>query len=127
MSDFYFKFIKFGVVGFSGVFVDFGVTWLLKEQLKVNQYVANTCGFLCAVVSNFILNRLWTFQDSNPDVMMQFGKFLVLSLVGLGLNNLFIYWLTEKYKTNFYAAKLLATGVVMVWNFWANSRFTFRS
>jgi putative flippase GtrA len=127
MSDFYFKFIKFGVVGFSGVFVDFGVTWLLKEQLKVNKYAANTCGFLCAVVSNFILNRLWTFQDSNPDVMLQFGKFLVLSLVGLGLNNLFIYWMTEKYKTNFYAAKLLATGVVMIWNFWANSRFTFRS
>jgi putative flippase GtrA len=126
MSDFYFKFIKFGVVGFSGVFVDFGVTWLLKEQLKVNQYAANTCGFLCAVVSNFMLNRLWTFQDSNPDVMLQFGKFLVLSLVGLGLNNLFIYWMTEKYKTNFYVAKLLATGVVMVWNFWANSRFTFK-
>jgi putative flippase GtrA len=126
MSDFYLKFIKFGVVGFSGVFVDFGVTWLLKEQLKVNQYVANTCGFLCAVVSNFILNRLWTFQDSNPDVMLQFGKFLVLSLVGLGLNNLFIYFMTEKYKTNFYVAKLLATGVVMIWNFWANSRFTFK-
>jgi putative flippase GtrA len=127
MSDFYLKFLKFGVVGFSGVFVDFGVTWLLKEQLKVNQYVANTCGFLCAVVSNFMLNRLWTFQDSNPDVMLQFGKFLVLSLVGLGLNNLFIYFMTEKHKTNFYVAKLLATGVVMIWNFWANSRFTFRS
>jgi putative flippase GtrA len=126
MSDLYLKFLKFGVVGFSGVFVDFGVTWLLKEKMGLDKYIANTAGFLCAVVSNFVLNRIWTFQDQNPEVMWQFGKFFALSLVGLGLNNLFIYFLTEKYKANFYFAKLLATGVVMIWNFWANSRFTFK-
>jgi putative flippase GtrA len=126
MSVTYLKFLKFGIVGFSGVFVDFGVTWLLKERLNCNKYLANTSGFLCAVVSNFMLNRVWTFEDQNPAIMWQFSKFLALSLVGLGLNNLFIYFLTEKYKTNFYFAKLLATGIVMIWNFWANTRFTFK-
>lgn len=119
------KFVKFGIVGFSGVFVDFGITWLLKERARLNKYAANTTGFLCAVVSNYLLNRWWTFESHDPAVAMQFAKFLLLSLVGLGLNNFIIYLLTERGRANFYLAKLAATGAVMLWNFWANYTFTF--
>ena len=42
------QFFKFCVVGGSGVFVDFGITYLCKEWLKLNKYVANSLGFLCA-------------------------------------------------------------------------------
>ena len=62
------QFFKFCVVGGSGVFVDFGVTYLCKERLKLNKYVANSLGFLCASTSNYILNRIWTFQNENPDI-----------------------------------------------------------
>ena len=120
------KFLKFGVVGGSGVFVDFGVTWLLKERLKLNAYLANSAGFTCAVISNFVLNRIWTFENHDPHVAMQFGKFSAIAAVGLGMNNGIIYLLTERFKTNFYVAKLIATGVVMIWNFWANITFTFK-
>ena len=48
------QFFKFCVVGGSGVFVDFGVTYLCKEWLKLNKYVANSLGFLCASTSNYI-------------------------------------------------------------------------
>ncbi len=124
-NDLFWKFLKFGVVGFSGVFVDFGVTWLCREKLRLNQYVANSIGFLCAVVSNYILNRIWTFQSQDPAVATQFSKFLLASLVGLALNNGIIYLLNERLKINFYVAKLVATAVVTVWNFWANYTFTF--
>lgn len=120
------KFIKFGVVGGSGVFVDFGITWLLKEKLRVNAYFANSMGFVCAVFSNFILNRIWTFENHDPHVAVQFGKFAAVAAVGLVLNNGIIYILREKFQVNFYAAKLIATGVVMIWNFWANLQFTFK-
>mgnify|MGYP001606039269 FL=1 len=119
------KFLKFGVVGFSGVFVDFGITWLCREKLRLNQYLANSTGFLCAVVSNYILNRIWTFESHDPSVAMQFSKFMLASLIGLAINNGIIYLLNERYKINFYIAKLAATAVVTVWNFWANYTFTF--
>lgn len=125
MRDFLFKFLKFGVVGASGVLVDFGVTWLLRERLRLNQYIANSTGFLCAVCSNYILNRIWTFQSQDPAVAKQFGFFLVASLIGLGLNNSIIYLLNGRMKMPFYLSKLIATGVVTVWNFWANYTFTF--
>lgn len=124
-NDLFWKFLKFGVVGFSGVFVDFGVTWVCREKLRLNQYVANSTGFLCAVVSNYTLNRIWTFESHDPEVVTQFSKFLLASLVGLALNNGIIYLLNERLGINFYVAKLVATGVVTLWNFWANYTFTF--
>lgn len=120
------KFLKFALVGFSGVFVDFGITWVGRERMKLNQYAANSAGFVAAVISNYVLNRIWTFQNSDPAVAVQFGKFALVALVGLGMNNLIIYLLNGKGKLNFYVSKLAATGIVMIWNFGANYLFTFR-
>ena len=125
MRDLFLKFLKFGVVGASGVVVDFGVTWLFREKLRLNQYVANSTGFLCAVVSNYVLNRIWTFASRDPSIATQFGKFLLAALIGLAINNAIIYVLNERGRVNFYLAKLIATGVVTLWNFWANYTFTF--
>ena len=53
------EFIKFCVVGGSGVGVDFGITYLLKEKARINKYIANSAGFVCAATTNYILNRIW--------------------------------------------------------------------
>lgn len=122
----FWKFIKFCVVGGSGVFVDFGVTWLAKEKMRLNAYLANSIGFSAAVISNYLLNRAWTFHSNDPAVALQFGKFALASSVGLALNNGIIFLLTGRLRLNFYVAKLIATGIVMIWNFWANYTFTFK-
>jgi putative flippase GtrA len=127
MQEIFVKFLKFGVVGASGAAVDFGTTWLLKEKLRVNPYVANSTGFALAVMSNYVLNRLWTFQSHTPSVAAEFSMFLLAALVGLALNNGIIYLLSERGKFNFYLSKVVATGVVMLWNFWANYTFTFHA
>lgn len=126
MNDFLLKFIKFGVVGVSGVVVDFGTTWLLKEVLKINRYIANSTGFTCAVFSNFILNRIWTFHSHDNAVAVQFFKFFSVALVGLVMNNAIIFYLNERRKVPFYLSKAIATGIVMIWNFGANYLFTFK-
>ena len=120
------KFLKFGVVGFSGVFVDFGVTYLFKEIIKINKYVSNAIGFICAATSNYILNRIWTFQSENADVATEYGKFMLVSVIGLGINSLTLYILTDKLKWNFYLSKIFAIGMATLWNFFANLLFTFK-
>lgn len=125
-SSFILKFLKFGITGFIGMVVDFGVTYLLKEKAKWNKYLANTTGFILAVVNNYILNRVWTFKSTNPQWLAEFEKFLFLSIIGLCINNLIIYLLTEKRKTNFYIAKAIAVVIVVLWNFFSNYFFTFR-
>lgn len=122
---FFYKFLKFGVVGMSGMAVDFGITYLFKEKIKINKYFANTFGFLSAASSNFILNRLWTFQSADPEVTSQYFRFLVIAVVGVVFSNVIIYLLHERFKWNFYLAKLISIGVVLFWNFFANYFFTF--
>ena len=124
-QDFIYKFIRFGLVGFSGIFVDFGTTYLLKEKLKVHKYAANSCGFLLATVSNYLLNRYWTFQSTDSKAFEQFGKFFAIAIIGLIFNNLIIYILNEKLKINFYLSKVFAIAAVSLWNFFANYIYTF--
>lgn len=123
--DIAYKFAKFGAVGLSGVVVDFGFTYVCKEWLKIQKYVANAIGFTIAASSNYILNRIWTFHSNNPEIALEYGRFLFISLVGLLINTLVLWLLVSKAKFNFYFAKLLAIGVVTIWNFIINLNYTF--
>lgn len=125
MTELLSKFIRFCVVGFSGLLVDYSFTYLGKEKLKINKYIANGFGFLCAATTNFFFNKFWTFEDHNPDELIQYSKYLLIALVGLGINTLVIYMLVNKRNMNFYLAKLIAIAVAIVWNFTANYNYTF--
>ena len=120
-----YKFLKFCVVGVTGTISDFGLTWICKEKLKIHKFVAHAIGFVVAATSNYILNRVWTWGSTNEQVGVEYVKFFGVSLIGLGLNTLILYLLHEKMKLNFWFSKVVATGVVMVWNFLANHYFTF--
>lgn len=119
------KFLKFGVVGASGVVVDFGFTYLFKEIIRIQKYVANAIGFTIAASTNYFLNRWWTFHSNNPDIGIEYSRFLFISILGLGINTLVIWLLVSRYNRNFYVSKLIAIGVVTVWNFFLNLMFTF--
>lgn len=119
------KFVKFGVVGFSGVFVDFGLTYLCKEKFKIQKYIANAIGFTSAATSNYFLNRTWTFHSQNPEIAIEYSQFLGISLIGLLINTLVIWLLVSKTKANFYLAKLAAIFIVTIWNFVINLNYTF--
>jgi putative flippase GtrA len=119
------RLIKFCVVGCSGMLVDFFFTWLCKEKLKWNKYISNSIGFVLAATNNYIWNRIWTFQSQGTEIVREYSSFLIISLVGLGINNAVIYLLHDRLKLNFYLAKILAIGVVTLWNFWMNYLFTF--
>lgn len=125
MTNFLIKIIRFGITGGLGFCIDFGSTYLFKEKLKWNKYVANTIGFSLAVTNNYIINRIWTFQSHDPDIGRQFGLFLVISTLGLLINTAILYFFHEKKGNHFYLSKLFAVLVVFIWNFSANSIITF--
>lgn len=119
------KLLKFVAVGFSGLFVDFGITYVFKEFLKVQKYLANAIGFMCAASTNYVLNRIWTFESHNPAVFNEYSRFILVAAIGLGINTLVLWFLVSKLKWNFYLSKLFAIAVVTVWNFTINLLFTF--
>lgn len=119
------RFLKFGLVGLSGMVIDFGVTWVCKEKLQLNKYISNSLGFCCAVINNFLLNRYWTFEATTLPIAGQFAKFVLVSATGLLINNILLYLLVKYFKTNFYFLKLIVIGLVFFWNYFANFLFTF--
>lgn len=120
-----FKFIKFGIVGFSGLLIDFALTWLLKEKARISPYVANAVGFIVAASSNWYLNRIWSFESQNSHLMEEYVAFLLVSLLGLLINTAVLFVGINKFKLNFYVAKAVAIAVTTFWNFFANYYYTF--
>ena len=127
------RLVRFGVVGFSGFCVDFGTTALLNEVFGVWFYLATGVGFCLGATSNYILNRKWTWRSDNPDVAGEFAKFFGVSLIGLGIHYVVFWGCTQVgwlvlggVVDNYWTSKLVATAVVMVWNFLANNYYTFK-
>lgn len=120
------KFFKFGLVGFSGLVIDFAITWICKEKLLFNKYLSNSLGFLFGVVNNYFLNKYFTFHNNDNHVATQFLSFLIISIIGFLLNTSFLYLLQKNTKINFYVCKVMVTVIVFIWNFTANSLYTFK-
>ena len=125
MNSLLLKFLKFACVGFSGLVIDFSVTYICKEKLRIHKFVSNAIGFVIAATNNYILNRVWTFESSNSKIGLEFVEFFGVSVVGLGVNTMVLWLLNEKFHWNFYFSKLIAIGVTTIWNFFANLLFTF--
>lgn len=114
MNEVLLKFIKFCTVGGSGVIVDFSLTYLCKEKFRLNKYLSNSIGFMIAASSNYILNRIWTFDSINQDIKTEYLSFIFVSTVGLLINNLTLWVVHKKMKINFYLSKIGAIGVVTI-------------
>ena len=119
------KLLKFGIVGCSGMIIDFGITYLCKEILRINKFISNGIGFILAATSNYFLNRIWTFNSQTEEIGVQYIQFMIVSTIGLAINSLSLYFFNEKLKWNFYLSKLVAIGITTIWNFFGNLLFTF--
>ena len=119
------RFVRFGIVGCSGMLIDFGVTWIFNEKFRWNKYLSNILGFIFAATTNYLLNRWWTFQSTNPQIGTEYLKYFIIAVIGLGIDTLTVYMLNSKLKWNFYLSKIFAVGASTLWNFFGNLLFTF--
>ena len=126
------RFLKFGLVGFSGVFVDLGVFWMLSNGLGLAAVTATILSAEVAVLNNFIWNDRWTFGDRSiqqpgrRSMVRRFLKFNVLCLVGIVLQGTLVGLMSKVVGVPAIGAKLLAIALVMLWNFWINLKLSWR-
>jgi putative flippase GtrA len=123
------QFVKFGIVGASGFAVNLVVFTLLQHYTPVAERAARymwlfSISFLSGGVSNYFLNRMWTFR-STGHVAKQGAQFLTVSavalVVGLVVSKLVTPWLGPGHRTWFLAT---ISGIVV--NFFINKYWTFR-
>ena len=110
--------IKFGFVGFLCFFIDWGIMVFLTEVFGINPLISSTISFTVSVTVNYILSVTFVFEtDKNANKGSQFVIFVLLSIVGLGVNELCMRLGTDLLGIHYMITKVGATAVVMVYNF----------
>jgi putative flippase GtrA len=137
------RFLRFAVVGIIGAIVDFGIENLLHRWIGVDYVISGGISFVCAILSNFIWNRFWTYPDSRSKPMgRQLLEFGLVSVAGLGIRLPMLHFL-EPVVTRWMEALpaawrilppdllgenitlAMAVIVVMFWNFFVNRYWTY--
>lgn len=124
---------RFLAVGAVGTILDFSLLTMLKLA-GLPTLFANSFSFTAGLINNFTWNRLWTFNDGIPtDWRKQFAQFALVSLFGLVLNNIIVLSLESIFgnmlgqpEWGYLPAKVIAIGVVVFWNYFANRMWTFK-
>lgn len=129
MRKSYWQFGKFAVVGVINTSLDFLVYTSLTRLFDFwdeHKVLATSVAFLIANLNSYLLNKFWTFSDTEKKYHIQYSKFLIISLVGLGLTDL-IFSLALWAHIYDLLAKLIPIPIVLLWNFLANKFWTFKN
>jgi len=129
------RFLRFGIVGASGVVVDMGLLFLLSDPSMLGWGLTRSklIAAEMAIINNFLWNDAWTFKDISGQQsglkhrLQRFGKFQLICLGGLVLNTILLNLQFNLLGINRYLANAIAIGVVTGWNFWLNFKLSWRA
>lgn len=109
--------MKFGVVGVIATVIDFGIMNLLHYGLGLNILIANTSGFIVSLIFNYVASMKYVFAHKEGMSRREFIIFVMLSVIGLALNDGIVLALNTGLGLEANIAKICATALVMVYNF----------
>lgn len=112
------QFMKFGMVGALAFAIDFGVMVALTELASLDPVVSATVSFIVSVLFNYAASMRYVFKHRvGMSRRRELAIFVALSVVGLGINDALMWAGTELAAFDYRLVKIVATAVVMVWNF----------
>lgn len=113
--------LKFGVVGIIATVIDFGVLYVLSQPLGLDPVLSAGISFCVSLVFNYVASMRYVFTHrEDMSRSREFVFFLVLSLIGLAINEAIMAAGVAVLGSSALAVmgtKVLATAIVMVWNF----------
>lgn len=109
---------KFGIVGVIATLIDFGVMNLLHYGANLDILVANTAGFVISLIFNYLASMKFVFEHKEDmSRRREFAIFVVLSVIGLALNDGIVLAFNKGLALEANIAKIGATALVMMYNF----------
>lgn len=118
---------KYYLVGTSGILVNLGILFVLTEFAGLWYLLSSTIAIYASITSNFLLNKSWTFRDTviKQRSFLMYGKFIGVSLVGMGIQLGFNYIFVERLSVYYLLAALISIMIASSVNFVLNRRLTF--
>lgn len=129
-------FIKYVFLAGIATAVDFGVLFFLTNIIGIWYLLSATLSYFCGMLTNFTLNKIFNFKNKSKFIFRQFLLFIIVALIGLGINNLILYFLVDIVKVWFaipqsydriwlFFAKCVSVFIVMFWSFIGHKKITF--
>lgn len=119
MKKLFNQLIKFGVVGVIAFIIDYGIMVLLTEVFNIQSLISAAISFTISVIFNYIASIKWVF-DVNKEKNNKAKEliiFIILSVIGLGINELIMWIMDKNFEIYYMISKIIATIVVMCYNF----------
>src|SRR5574337_1302070 len=121
------EFFRYFLVGGFAFICDTLTLFSLTHFLKVNYLVSAPIGFLAGTVVNYVLSRAWVFQRRTlKSTSAELAIFTLIGVVGLGLNELILWFFQSKLGIYYLFAKGVSGVTVLIWNFGARKVALFR-
>ena len=109
--------IRFCISGGVCFLVDYGTMVLFKECFGFNYLIATGIGFTVSVILNYLMCVFWAFENVNKNNKKAMALFLITSIIGLGLNELFMWFFVDIIVIHYMISKIITAALVMIWNY----------
>ena len=118
MRNIWSQIIRFGIVGVIATVIDYGLMVVLTELAGLPYLLSCAMSFTASVIVNYILSVRFVFAaNSKTTKAAEISIFILLSAVGLGINQALMWFAVERLEISYLIAKIGATVIVMVYNF----------
>lgn len=114
-------------VGAAAFIVDFLSLFILTEFFGIYYLISAAIAFILGLIANYFLSTSWVFNKRKlKSRHFEFGVFAVIGIVGLGFNEVFIWFFTQDLQIYYLISKLFAAVIILFWNFFARKFILFR-
>ena len=118
---------RYTFVGGIAFIVDFSMLFVFTEIFSIYYLISAAIAFLLGLTTNYFLSIFWVFHKHTiNNRWYEFGVFALIGIVGLGLNEFFIWFFTEHIHFHYLLSKIVSTVFVYLWNFFARKFILFR-
>ena len=115
---------NFGIVGVVATVIDFLFLYLFRDMCHFPLILSNTLSFCISVMYNYWASMTFVFDvDQNKSKKRNFVIFIIFSVVGLILNDIIVWFVSEKLSIYYLISKIVATVFVMIFNFVTRKKF----
>ena len=113
------RFIKFGLVGVLNTIINW-ILFILLDSIGVYYIISNIIAYGISTLNSYLWNSKWVFKYTGDNVNQTTFKFITLNIIGLVLNTIILFLLVDIIKLPKIIALIIATGVVMILNYFIN-------
>lgn len=123
------QFFRYLFVGGIATVVDWAILFALTDFAKINHLISAIISFVAGLAANFILSKAIVFSQNEARVkpIMEFISYALIGVIGLGITELIMFLITNCMGYHYMLSKVVATAIVLGWNYLARKHLVYKN